>query len=618
VLPLFETLAGKLAAWRRWLVLMLLVCCIPAALASESSLVRSQGWLEDKDGTMSLEQVQASSFTAFSGILNKGYTKSVYWVRMQIAPHPTDKTIRLRIRPTFIDDIVLYETTSDDPSHWTTRVSGDIHSPYDDERGMNSLGFMIQPTASGSTYYLRIASVNSMIGDIEALTLAEGTQKDSLLALWHFSFFSFILFTLGWGLMEFFQTWKRTLLLFAIYQAVNFLYGFSIMGYLSLIEPRSLPGISDTLASLLAMLVTFFGSLFHLSFIHAYRPNQWLYRIACALLVFPAALPFIFLMGWKQIALQMNILCVLQIGITMLILAYSIKTDPRSQRYIRNLYIIVFLTTIMVALPLWGTVSSSEFRLQSGLIHGLFVSALIFHTLRLRSKARKLLLEQSKVELQQQKQFSEQQGRFIDMLTHEIKTPLTVATMNLDAMRLNNVHSERIQRALGTINQIVERTRLSDLMEHERMLPQLRSTSLPELIHACINGSHHPQRIHASIPENHSVTTDPTFLSIIVSNLIDNALKYGREDAAIALTLTPGMRRNDNGFIMRIKNEIGTSGTPDQKQLFEKYYRHPLAQGKSGSGLGLYLSKKIAQLLNCDLTLNTTDTTVEAILWIPA
>jgi hypothetical protein len=30
------------------------------------------------------------------------------------------------------------------------------------------------------------------------------------------------------------------------------------------------------------------------------------------------------------------------------------------------------------------------------------------------------------------------------------------------------------------------------------------------------------------------------------------------------------------------------------------------------------LSKKIAQLLNCDLTLNTTDTTVEAILWIPA
>jgi len=50
-----------------------------------------------------------------------------------------------------------------------------------------------------------------------------------------------------------------------------------------------------------------------------------------------------------------------------------------------------------------------------------------------------------------------------------------------------------------------------------------------------------------------------------------------------------------------VSNVIGQAGVPDPEHVFDKYYRAPGAQSKSGSGLGLYLSKHIAQLLGGDL-----------------
>lgn len=601
-------------------LLLLLLCCISIAATAGNGLVLSQGWLEDKQGTLNLQQVQEAGFTDFQGVFSRGYSSSVYWIRMQVRPSAHNKQIKLRIRPTFLDEVTLFEPDNTSThSQWIAHVTGDTHSPSTGERGMNSISFVVEPAFPFTTYYLRVQTTSSMIFDIEALPLTQAAQKDALLAIWHFSYFSFILFTLAWGIVEFTRTRQRTELMFVLYQIVNFLYGFSVMGYIALLEPAAYPGLSDSVTSLFVLLLTLFGVFIHLSFIATYQPNRILFRIACILVVFPLAMPIVYLSGYKQFALQMNMFDVIQIGITMLILSLSLdkNNDLHSLRYIRNMYIFIFIITIFIALPLLGTVSTSEWKLQSALVHGVLVTGLVFHALRQRSKARDVLLETSRVELRQQQLFLEQQGRFIDMLTHEIKTPLTVATMNLDAMRIKNDAVERIRRALTAINHIVERTRISDLMEQQRLQPHLVTTDIVKTIHACINVSTHPDRLHATMPKACSMMTDPAVMSIIVSNLIDNALVHSPGNSPVALQFSPDSKDNVPYWCLRLRNQIGTGHIIDTERLFEKYYRNPLGHDKSGAGLGLYVSRKLAQLLDYELLFNTTDNTVEVTLWIP-
>ena len=65
-------------------------------------------------------------------------------------------------------------------------------------------------------------------------------------------------------------------------------------------------------------------------------------------------------------------------------------------------------------------------------------------------------------------------------------------------------------------------------------------------------------------------------------------------------------------------NRIGAAGVPDTTKLFSKYYRSPGARSKSGSGLGLYLTRSISQLLGAQLSYQVERDQVEFSLWVPA
>jgi signal transduction histidine kinase len=68
---------------------------------------------------------------------------------------------------------------------------------------------------------------------------------------------------------------------------------------------------------------------------------------------------------------------------------------------------------------------------------------------------------------------------------------------------------------------------------------------------------------------------------------------------------------------VKVANQIGLAGAPDASQIFSKYYRSPGARSKSGSGLGLYLTRSITQLLGAQLTYEVEDDQVEFSLWMP-
>ena len=111
--------------------------------------------------------------------------------------------------------------------------------------------------------------------------------------------------------------------------------------------------------------------------------------------------------------------------------------------------------------------------------------------------------------------------------------------------------------------------------------------------------------------------SDLQLVSIIIANLLDNALKYSPESSEVEVHISPQSRERRSGVSLVVVNRIGPAGFPDADKVFEKYYRAKTAEGKSGSGLGLYLTAGIADLLGGSVSYRPADSRIEFELWLP-
>lgn len=90
---------------------------------------------------------------------------------------------------------------------------------------------------------------------------------------------------------------------------------------------------------------------------------------------------------------------------------------------------------------------------------------------------------------------------------------------------------------------------------------------------------------------------DPNLLKIVVTNLVNNAIKYGREESEILISLA----KTEGGFLFSVFNEgVGISKEDIENKLFQKFSRlkQKGTEGVKGSGLGLYMCKKIIEKHN--------------------
>ena len=120
------------------------------------------------------------------------------------------------------------------------------------------------------------------------------------------------------------------------------------------------------------------------------------------------------------------------------------------------------------------------------------------------------------------------------------------------------------------------------------------------LVESVAADSQEPERIVLDLAARPDIKTDPKLLRIILTNLVENAIKYGASSAPvqIALTIENGPAPN---ITFRVSNTIGLAGRPDPVKVFEKYYRAPQTQGYTGSGVGLSLSRNLAGMLGGEL-----------------
>jgi len=106
------------------------------------------------------------------------------------------------------------------------------------------------------------------------------------------------------------------------------------------------------------------------------------------------------------------------------------------------------------------------------------------------------------------------------------------------------------------------------------------------------NGRHMP--LVADMPDSLKISADPNLIKIVVTNLVNNAIKYGKDGTDIVISLS----EDESGAKCSVYNEgVGISAEAIKTVLFNKFVRlkQKGTEGVKGTGLGLYMCKKIVE-----------------------
>lgn len=206
---------------------------------------------------------------------------------------------------------------------------------------------------------------------------------------------------------------------------------------------------------------------------------------------------------------------------------------------------------------------------------------------------------------------TQQQQNFMMAITHELKTPIAVTKLNLETLQKRKLDDTQRQKLLQ--NTIQETNRLNALCNNMLLASQIEAggysiikeeINLSELAEECVQDFiiRFPQRhIDKAIDDNIFVNGDRLLLQMGLNNLIDNAIKYAAKETPVAVSL-----KEQNGEIsLSVKDEGRGIADIEKKKVFDKYYRtgNKATKGAKGTGLGLYLTQKIAQQHNATISL---------------
>lgn len=195
-----------------------------------------------------------------------------------------------------------------------------------------------------------------------------------------------------------------------------------------------------------------------------------------------------------------------------------------------------------------------------------------------------------------------QQENFMMAITHELKTPIAVAKLNLETLQKHQLDEQKRQKLIEMTLQ--ETNRLNALASNILVSAQLEAgrvftreeMNFSDLVKGSVNDfknrfSDRPWEI--SIEEEIELTGDPLLLQILVNNLLENAVKYSPPKSPVSCILT---EENDH-VVLRIMDEGFGIPATEKSKVFNKFYRIGSEQTRSakGTGLGLYLCKKIAK-----------------------
>jgi hypothetical protein len=201
---------------------------------------------------------------------------------------------------------------------------------------------------------------------------------------------------------------------------------------------------------------------------------------------------------------------------------------------------------------------------------------------------------------------------FTHNMTHELKTPVAVAYAAADSMLRYYDHSDEarnrqflkiILQRLGFLSGMIENILSVSMERFKTMRLEIGTVRVRQIVEDVSDmmrlKADKPVRMDVDIPDDLSVQADPLHFGNVLSNLIDNAVKYSGDSVCITI-------KADGRGISVADNGVGISGE-DLPFIFDKFYR--VGSGDryeaGGYGLGLFYVKRIVELFGWSIDVSS-------------
>ena len=216
-------------------------------------------------------------------------------------------------------------------------------------------------------------------------------------------------------------------------------------------------------------------------------------------------------------------------------------------------------------------------------------------------KKRKQAENKMKNALAKEKELNELKSKFLSLVSHEFKTPLS-GILSSSTLAEKYTHSDqqaKREKHLKTIKNKVHYLTgiLNDFLSLERLESgnvnyKFEKFSLQSLVNEVVYNANISLKSNQDLEytndfQNVILQQDKGVLELAFSNLLGNAIKYSKEDALIKFNI----KTNKKNIYFEVEDEGLGIPEKDQKHIFDRYFRAENVANQQGTGIGLNISK---------------------------
>lgn len=601
--------------------------------SAENGVFILQSYFEDVNGKYTIDSVQKMKFEGFERSLSKSYTSSVYWIKIDIKDQVEKKeALIFKVSPVFLDNVQIYELRRDKKQLGFCQLGDRFPMSTPCRRPDVVSGITLHPATT--TLYLRVKTTSIMLVQSEILPLSLAQRSENFFHLFFGIDFGLLLAACFFAAYRLVNDKDALSLNFFCFQIVAILLFALRNGYVGFYLFPNMPLVVDRAFSLFSLFASLFGLLTYRAFLLTFPLNFYLKKILNLFAILFGLNITVYLTGFHLEAMRNNIILIIFCWILLLPLIYLVH---RKENFIsHSMFVLYFFILILFlvelcfmllpqqgkSVPLWTLHSLSPQSLMSSVF---IIILMQKRSIWMSETRRKLELDValSKHQVMFEREQRQQQHALMAMLTHELKSPLSVIQMAIgskrvqETYRLSPMSLEHIRKAVHDMNMLIEHCIEVDKLTQESAHRIKSQIILRSFIQQCLSLIEHKERIVVLCTVDPILLVDVHALQVILNNLLDNALKYALGNSQVHLVVYKQKIGEKEGILFIIQNLMIQNEKLDPLKIFEKYYRSSNAQRQRGTGLGLWIVKEFVRYIDGQVQCVIKEQIIEFHLWVP-
>jgi len=604
-----------------------------ATAGSSNNLDYRIDYCQANTSPATIEQATQCNYQPSYHPLNGGLSESPRWIRVQMLGNTENSnSFAIRVAPYFLKRINFYQYTK---SGWQSERAGSLLADGQLHSDIGEHVFIASPTPENqNTYYLKIQASSLTHISVTASAWPNTSAQASQHLLGIGSQLGILTTILIFSIVSLGLSPSVVMARFGISVANLILCLLAGSGILALYIFKDDPLLNELIFHWALCLRLGLWVWVSQAFLISYQTPRW-YKGSCWAVYCLVGLSML-LMGFDREGIA-NPLMVIGIIMAPIIQIIAIVQTPKITRSLQLALIsgfcisiaLIILAIASVLFPQQGSNQAPIYLSRlSDFINPLVLLSIIVFQNRLKLKE----LDEVKTALSETRLRSEFEGKLlqdrrtlIDMLAHELKNPLASIGLAVDtlsqSLTATNANDQKrlsnISQSILNMDAIIERCSLMNLIDQKSLPLRLSEINLYSFITSLVESLHCKQETLLQIDVWLAITTDPQFLKIILTNLIENGLKYSAVNSKIKIKAEEVTESNRSMVRILVANTIPAEIAPDPTLLFQRFYRHPLAQETRGSGLGLYICKELSIILEGDIQYSCLDNEITFTLDLP-